>query len=191
MSAPLVFIDTETTGLNYTHDDVWEVAAIRREDSGLEFQVHFFVEHDEDRCRALPEPFATDHAARFGDSRVAPTLSVGDAADKIRGLFAGRAHMVAANPAFDSRMLSRLVGGADPWNYHLIDVEAMALGWTAGRSYLTGIQWKLPYKSDNLSRWCGVEPPFRDRHTALGDVLWVAEWYDSMVSGAREEDTRG
>ena len=34
MTAPLVFLDLETTGLNPRTDDVWEFAAIRREVDG-------------------------------------------------------------------------------------------------------------------------------------------------------------
>ncbi|MGN0126047.1 MAG: hypothetical protein ACI38R_22625 [Rhodococcus sp. (in: high G+C Gram-positive bacteria)] len=42
-----------------------------------------------------------------------------------------------------------------------------------------------PWRSDDLSRACGVEPPTEDeRHTALGDARWVKRWYDHIMGGA-------
>lgn len=42
-----------------------------------------------------------------------------------------------------------------------------------------------PWRSDDLSRTCGVEPPSDDeRHTALGDARWALRWYDAMTGGA-------
>ncbi|BDB62383.1 hypothetical protein [Rhodococcus sp. RDE2] len=42
-----------------------------------------------------------------------------------------------------------------------------------------------PWRSDDLSRACGVEPPTKDeRHTALGDARWVKRWYDYILGSA-------
>lgn len=42
-----------------------------------------------------------------------------------------------------------------------------------------------PWRSDDLSRLCGVEPPTKEeRHTALGDARWVKRWYDHIIGGA-------
>lgn len=42
-----------------------------------------------------------------------------------------------------------------------------------------------PWRSDDLSRACGVEPPSEEeRHTALGDARWVKRWYDHILGGA-------
>lgn len=55
MTAPIVFIDTETTGLSIS-DDIWEVALIRREGDGSpDLPLHLFVEHDAKKAEALPE----------------------------------------------------------------------------------------------------------------------------------------
>lgn len=41
-----------------------------------------------------------------------------------------------------------------------------------------------PWRSDDLSRACGVEPPTpEERHTALGDARWVKRWYDFITTG--------
>ena len=45
MTAPLVFLDTETTGLALD-DDIWEFAAIRREPDGTEARLHLFERRD-------------------------------------------------------------------------------------------------------------------------------------------------
>ncbi len=43
-----------------------------------------------------------------------------------------------------------------------------------------------PWKSDDLARACGVEPPTGgERHTAVGDARWAARWYDAITGGAR------
>jgi hypothetical protein len=42
-----------------------------------------------------------------------------------------------------------------------------------------------PWKSDELSRACGVEPPGGDRHTALADAKWALRWYDAITGGAQ------
>ena len=42
-----------------------------------------------------------------------------------------------------------------------------------------------PWRSDDLSRACGVEPPApEERHTALGDARWVKRWYDRIAGAA-------
>ncbi|HTE66667.1 MAG TPA: hypothetical protein VK736_10485, partial [Candidatus Binatia bacterium] len=78
------------------------------------------------------------------------------------------------------------------WHYHLIDVEALAVGWLSGlRSETTlatgayaGFVPSLPWDSDDLSRACGVEPASEaERHTALGDARWAMRLYDAIVGG--------
>ena len=49
----IAFMDTETTGLGLD-DDIWEFAAIVREPDGTETGHHMFIQHDTQRCNALP-----------------------------------------------------------------------------------------------------------------------------------------
>lgn len=43
----------------------------------------------------------------------------------------------------------------------------------------------LPWRSDELSRLIGVEPPGEaERHTALGDARWAARAWDAVMGGA-------
>lgn len=78
------------------------------------------------------------------------------------------------------------------WSYHVVDVSAMALGWLNGRGAAAEhgatdprLPVTPPWKSDDLSLMCGVEPPGEDdRHTALGDARWALRWYDKLTGGA-------
>ena len=75
MSAPLVFMDTETTGLSLA-DDIWEFAGIRREPDGSEVRLHLFITHDRDKAAHLPESFRADLAARFDpETAVCPSIA--------------------------------------------------------------------------------------------------------------------
>lgn len=208
MTAPLVFLDTETCGLS-PDDPIWEFAAIRREPDGTERTVHVFVHHDPERCARLPESFRADHLARFPGAWVEPARCPGESpgsmahdefAELIMQTFAGeqRPHVVGAVPNFDTERLARVLDqyedSAPNWHYHLIDVEALAVGYlrgleaglamAAGRPEGDGPH--LPWESDGLSRECGVEPPGPgERHTALGDVRWAMRLYDTITGGAR------
>ena len=188
----LVALDTETTGLDPTTEDVFEVAAIDL-DTGAEN-----VWRIEPRPRVVEEmhPKAAEknrYHERIADPNWtwdAPrarfdslTGAVGTTLAGIRDMLDG-AHIVGAVPDFDARHLTSLYRrfGVEPprWHYHLIDVEAMAVGWLHGQFSDPNIT--LPWRSDDLSRACGVEPPSEDeRHTALGDARWAARWYRTLT----------
>lgn len=201
MSAPLVFLDTETDGLRPSRK-VWEVAMIRRDDQGQR-EISIFVAldlHDAD-------PFAL-RVGRFWDRHpagrkisgkgnnpadVAPIYSLHDMAKLVMEWTFG-AHIVGAVPSFDTETLSRVLhreGYVPSWHHHLIDVETMAVGWlrakAKGHDHAIGLNGQTmslapPWKSDELAGWCGVEPASdADRHTALGDARWAMRWYDAMT----------
>lgn len=189
---PIVFLDTETTGL---HPDrrAWEIAMIRRDDAGERetlIQVAdvdlstaepkglqiggFYERHQQFR----PQPRGPE------DDSPADLMTEQQCAWHIERFTRG-AHIVGAVPDFDARTLDPMLrrhGHIPAWHYHLVDVEAMAVGWLAGQ----GHTWvSPPWRSDELSRACHVDPPNdEDRHTAMGDARWVMRWYDAMTSGA-------
>lgn len=211
MSAPLCFIDTETTGV---HPDrrVWEVAVIRRDERG-EFTFLWQV-NDVDLSNA--DPFGLK-VGGFYDRHVLITggwdgphdgnpVMYRHEAEVAKGVEKATrgAHLVGAVPSFDADCLDKMLRRhrlIPAWHYHLIDVEAMAVGWLHrdrphhvrsgdGRpvDWPEGfdIEGHLPWKSDALARACGVEPPTDDeRHTALGDARWAMRWYDAMTGGAQ------
>lgn len=190
----IVFLDTECTGLGL-HDDIWEIAAIMRDldadGNPQEQEVHFFVEHDEHKCARLPESFRADHQARFPSTCSARIVTRSQASYRIHQLTDG-AHIVGAVPNFDTERLALMLREHNltpRWHYHLICVEALAVGWIHGR-YGTKDEAErqavsLPWRSDDLSHACGVEPPGDGvRHTAMGDARWARDLYDAIVGGA-------
>jgi hypothetical protein len=197
MSHPIVFLDTETDGI---HPDrkVWEVAMIRRDDT-IQSETQFYVDID----LSTADPFGLKVGGfytRHPRGRFLSGLAGDDGQDYVRPAFLAAqevarwthgATIVGAVPSFDAEVLSRLLrnhGLTPAWHYHLIDVEPMAAGWLAGCG--TGMASpqdhvvSLPYKSDELSRACGIDPPTDDeRHTALGDAQWAMRWYDRLTGG--------
>lgn len=189
----LVFMDTETTGLE--HDaDVWEFAAIIRTPGHDDHEVQFCVEHDIAKAARLPEPFLSDYRSRYVPEQAVP---VAKAVTWMASIFTGGTHVVGAVPNFDTERIARLfrAHGVEPgWHYHLIDVETLAVGFLAGVCRLGGatvdksVSWltgppPLPWDSDTLSRGLGVEPPKQGegRHTALGDARWTRDLYDAVM----------
>ena len=189
MSA-LVFMDTETTGLALT-DDIWEFAGIRREEDGSQTDLHLFIEHDEEKCRYLPESFLTDHLARFPGHNQA--TSQHDAAHHIASFMGnqsgeGKPHIVGAVPNFDTERIARLMGTVNrkpQWHHHIIDAETLAVGYVMGQRSAPAVTRAhgipLPWDSDQLSRLVDVEPPTDTRHTAMGDALWAMAIYDRVM----------
>lgn len=182
----LAFLDTETDGL-HPQRRAWEVAIVRREPDGHEASWHLFL--------PIELRYADPHALRIGGywdrhphgraaSRkpVVPGAPVVDPADAARVIFAATfdAHLVGMTPSFDADVLARLLtahGLRPEWNYHLIDVAPMMLGWLAAR----GRRPEVPYSSTALSDALGVAGPSgAERHTALGDVSWVMRIWDRM-----------
>lgn len=187
----IAFVDTETTGLSL-EDDIWEFAAIIREPDGSEHQHHMFIEHDVQRCNTLPPQFLADHQRRFpisGDTRWHPAVwSRQDAAEEIADLLGKGTHIVGAVPNFDTEriaILLRRFGFAPGWHYHLIDVEALAVGYLNGdHDHVLNVgRPALPWDSDEISRAVGVDPDDFDRHTALGDARWARALWDAVTGG--------
>lgn len=198
MSAPLVFMDTETTGLSLD-DDIWEFAAIRRELDGTQVEHHIFIEHSRDKCAQLPTSFRDDHYNRYLDHKA---YSTRQAASYIEDIFRrGKPHVVGAVPNFDTERVARLVGQHSRiplgWHYHLIDVENLAVGYLAGLlgeakarsgdksfapnpAYVKAIT--PPWKSDDLAAALGVTIPEDERHTAMGDARWAMRIYDAVMA---------
>lgn len=200
MTAPLCFLDTETTGV-HPGRKVWEVAMIRREEGRPDRATQFFVDVD----LAEADPFGLK-VGRFYDRHpvgrwiaglggpiASPTGSdKGGHLDKYTAAltvakYTHGAHLVGAVPNFDAEVLAELLRDEQltpSWHYHLIDVEALAVGYLAG-TYRRAPASPLPWSSEDLSEACGVEVPSEDdRHTALGDARWAQRLYDKITKGA-------
>jgi len=169
----LVFIDTETTSLDRYTREVWEVAMIRRETDGSETSYEAMVA-GVDLSEAWPVSLQIgrfygryDMAGSWNARGHSPA---GDVARSIEAFTRG-AHLVGAVPSFEDTSLAPLLKRhqlAPAWHYHLVCIENVLAG------YFGVVP---PYSSGELSMRIGVDPEQFERHTAMGDVLWVkAQW---------------
>jgi hypothetical protein len=197
MTAPLCFIDTETTGV-HPGRRAWEVAIIRRDPGGYEEE---WLAQVEDVDLSVADPFGLKIGGfydRHWHYRLSGTpdgeiLSEEDVAGKVEYLTRG-AHLVGAVPNFDAEVFADMLRRhklAPAWHYHLVDVEALAVGYLHGRHSDVILpdedyaRISPPWKSDDLSRAVGVEPATDDeRHTALGDARWAMRLYDAITGAA-------
>lgn len=131
-----------------------------------------------------------------------------DAAKLLKNFLTGRPHIVGAVPNFDTERIAHQIlrpnGIGELWNYHLIDVENLAVGRLhaqlelveamttanhpiriAGPEHLLRQLLQLPWNSNDVSRALGVDPDLFDRHTAMGDVQWCMAQYDAITGGNR------
>lgn len=173
MTAPIAFVDTETFGLNPDVHPIWEIAVIRGDD-----------EHRWQVWRSASQLAMADSEAltingyydRAGQGLVlTPLQSIERFVEITDGC-----HLAGAVVSFDEERIRReyveLLGFPDrfPWNYHVIDVEAMAVGALTA----AGHRVELPWNSDDLSERLGVQAE-PGRHSALADARWAKAIYEA------------
>lgn len=185
----LVFVDTETTSLRHDRR-AWEIAAIIR-DPGKADTEHVWMVDTQDLDLGNADPMSL-RIGRFYERH--PQMNGDDANDawgstwlerflliEVERLTRG-AHLIGAVPNFDADVLSarmRANGICPSWHYHLQDFETLIVGFLRGRGEKVP---PLPWKSDDLSRLIGVQPPVGDdRHTALGDARWARDVWDRVM----------
>lgn len=189
----IVFIDTETTSLRPDRR-AWEVGLIVRKPNAEDRECSFLVDTD-DIDLGNADPFALkigrfyDRHPQAGVMKKEPFGGlVSSEHDVLRAVeFLTRdAHLVGAVPNFDADVLGtrmRAHGIFPSWHYHLIDVEALAVGFLHAR---VGGLIDLPWNSDWLTNQIGLDPvPDEERHTALGDARWARAIYDRVTGGDR------
>lgn len=182
---PLVFLDTETTGLHRDRRP-WEIAIIRR-DGDAHSRLLLCVDIDDlDLAHADPagltiSGFHKRHPQVRHRSRHYPRVyPAREAAALVRQWTAG-ATVVGVVPTFDTECLAAMLArhGVEPgWRPGPVDVIALAratverLGRQPDPDYVT------------LSLQCGVKPPTHtQQHTALADARWAMRWYDALTGG--------
>lgn len=188
MTKPMVFLDTETTGL---HADrrAWEIALVRREE-GTTRAVTIFID-----VRDIPLHQADPTALQIGRfyerhpdfGHALPSGAVHLRESEAMALVAEMtdgAELYGLNPLFDTECLEaamRRHGRTPSWWRTPVDIAVLARGFVIGQ----GISVDPHRGTDRLSEQCGVEAPSaEDRHTALGDTLWLVKWYDHMMAAA-------
>jgi DNA polymerase III epsilon subunit-like protein len=196
----IVFIDTETTSLRPDRR-AWEIGLIARsEDGTLNAEHHWFVRtSDLDLANADPMAlrigrFYERHPAMIGLPGRRDNGGEAEVLAEVEKLTRG-AHLVGAVVSFDADVLGqrmRANGICPSWHYHLIDCEALAVGYLHGRRHgeTADGEWSnavtdtgLPWKSDDLSAALGIKISDEDRHTALGDARWARAIYDAVMRG--------
>lgn len=186
---PLAFVDTETTGLDPERHEIWEVGLILRRESAsnevFDEEHHWMLQPNN---LELADPMALSIGQfheRFDREAAAPSITA--FCNEFARLTSG-AHLVGAVVSFDAIRLERLLrrhGQCPSWHYHLIDVEALAVGWLASQTtHMVAAHdplVKLPWNSTEISRACGVDPDAFDKHTAMGDAQWARAIYDRVM----------
>jgi DNA polymerase III epsilon subunit-like protein len=170
----LMFIDTETTGLHPEIHGVWEIGLIT--EAGQEHLIHL---------RDVNLKYADGTALkitrfyeRYEQEAKAKSMTAGQFVEWFLEMAEGK-HWVGAIPSFDEERIRRVVyaqGLAPTWHYHLIDVEAMAVGYLS-----TEYNLDLPWDSEHLSKLLGIHPDTASRHTALGDARWAKAMYEAVM----------
>lgn len=214
---PIVFLDCETDDLDRRRRQPWDVAIIRRDPNGTEQEYQFYVEMnlaDSDPFALAMGGYYERHPyGQFlagngafepeAKSTMAPLGPIFGRGDTWTGYLTRRAaalsivrlthgaHVVGAIPSFDDETFANnLIHGAGlrgNWHYHLIDVEALAVGYLHGVRAAGGasdprVPVTLPWDSEALSHMVGVTPPAKsERHTALADARWARDIYDAIM----------
>lgn len=182
----LAFVDVESTGLNPSVHQPWEIAVILRE-PGLPDEEHVWqIRPDLDKADAkalevgryrerfaVPDGFeATSRAEPDGGVWL---LRAHEAAMEIQDMLRD-AHMVAAVPSFDDGMLKALMGRWDYrifWNYRLICAETLVCG---------ALRQPVPSGLKAAADAMGVRYDAGELHTALGDARLARSIYDAVMS---------
>ena len=180
----VVFLDTETTGLDPDRHEVWDVAII--EEDGTPHQWHLKPQHlttaDPNALRLTSFYERVDRWTPADNVTPSGWSIHRTASWEIALMTAGR-HLVGAVPSFDAAFLARLLhdnGHTPAWHYHLVDVEALAAG-------KLGIA--PPWDSHELSRRMGIADDYLflldgveyGKHTALGDAAWARLMYQRSL----------
>lgn len=170
----LLFVDTETTGLDSTKHELLEVAAIRTSPDGRKiisrFEAKLFPLHLETAEPKALEVNKYSAADWTVDKCVMPEVVV-DALQQM----AGNTVLVGQNVSFDEGFLSPLftrLGMKPPWGYHKVDTVTLA--------WPLFVNTDLPGLSlEKLCKFLGVES--MPTHRAAADVEACRQVYLKLM----------
>lgn len=175
----VVFVDTETTGLDADRHEIWEVALTRNVEPPQNRDYIWLLPVDLTKADPISLSIGKFHERHPNGNKqsdeqkqkVTPLLTFCQAFARLTH----ETHLVGAIISFDEQRLRKLMlsqGIIPSWHYHIVDVEAMVAG-------LYGIE--PPWDSNNLSKLVGVDPTEYNTHTALGDALWAQAIYTAVI----------
>lgn len=152
----IVFVDTETTTLSPRTGHVWEIGLILRDPAISDQDLHrsWLVEP---RSMKHADPMSLQIGRYYERTQGCQFANEYETAREFARLTAG-ATFVAKNPAFDAGFLDkflRLHDQAPAWDYRLVDVGDLYLGWCAGWRHIAAMLPDLtPFDDDphNIGR---------------------------------------
>lgn len=160
----LIYLDTETTGLDPTKHDVWEVAYAIGDGPIESFVVPHSLKTADPKALELNGYWTR---VEGGTPRAAsPVVDLG-----LREALAG-ATLVGSNPAFDAAFLTARWGEA-PWHYRMVDIASYAmpvLGYDRPQGLAT-------ITADLRQLWFEIPEP---DHTAAGDVATLRAAFTAL-----------
>jgi hypothetical protein len=146
------FVDIETTGLDPDDHEVWEVGLITpvvgatAAEDGWNEQI-WQLPVDLSKADPMALNIGRFHDRRLpADSLVPLATFASEFVRDTRGL-----HLAGAVVSFDAERLWQLLrnnGECPMWHYHIIDVEALAAGWLAGRRHASDYAAKVSESGD-------------------------------------------
>ena len=178
MSPNVVFVDTETTGLDPNTHNVWEIALVGDFGSRLYVRNADLIDLESADPTALRINGFYERAIIPGDTAGRKLPDDRAMALEVARLTAGR-HLAGLVPGFDATFLAKwlLERGLSPaWHYQTIDVEVMAAG-------VLGLE--PPYDTEQVVRLLN-HPALtalagEGKHTAMGDARFAAGMYNAAL----------
>lgn len=191
---PIAFVDIETTGTDPNRHHIWEIAIVRPDLATPSYCVQLAVDlRTADPGALRITNFYDRHSSErlLGDERtVAKTVAGLLSNTRLAG------NVISFDAAFLDSWL-RQKGQAPAWDYHLIDVEAIAVGYLMAelrdpdqtkekyRSLEKQDRHKAlvslydKWSSKTISELLGVPLP-EQAHTALGDAKHALAMYEAV-----------
>lgn len=172
----IVFLDTETTGLDPNRHELLEVAMLVRTQShpGSDLTINFSLNIDP--LKADPKALEVNHYFERQDELLKMRIS-----HALAGRFLLQqltdAVVVGNNVQFDLRFVAEFlltrtnVENCTPWHYNPVDIKALA----AGKLGLG----EPPWSTERIAQAANVPLP-TDQHTAFADACWNRNVYDEL-----------
>lgn len=179
----VVFVDTETTGLDHELHSIWEVCI--GEWNGTDWVLDSRqIQHD----LSFADPRALDLNHYWERFQPGCAQHPQDVARWVMRRTWGM-RIVGVNPTFDILGLTSLLreNHAVPgWHYHPLDLPSLIFGFLLGMEQNISLSWN----SHDLSEILGVPRDSDTAHTAQGDVRWAIDQMEELMRPPWPEDRR-
>ncbi|HEY9411762.1 MAG TPA: 3'-5' exonuclease [Jiangellaceae bacterium] len=170
MTARIVFVDIETTGLDLDRHGIWDVALIVRDgivDTDYSWQMEVELTQADPAALRLTRYY----------QRECIITPPADVAALVAEFTAG-AYLAGAVPSFDAAFLDRFLrrnGQCPAWHHRLICVESMAMPVVGS---------PVPLGLGKCAERLGLTVDYSAAHSALGDARLARDVYDKASERA-------